>query len=271
VAEIEEIERDNFLFSDDQAMTYAIEGEMKEASVVYPALDLLFNEILEYELPWLNNSSDTELVRWNLYEAEFEDEQTGFRYLLEWGGEWELTLDVFRDLGIAMLVALFAIYALLVAQFRSFKIPLLILGTVPLGLIGVLPGYAVLYQTNGIFFNATSMIGVIALAGIVVNNAIIMVEYIKQLDEEGKGFLESVKGGATTRMRPIVLTALTTILGSLTLVGDPVWAGLGWSIVLGMAGSTVLTLVVFPTLYYHFMHKDFEKYEEKQTPQETTS
>jgi len=251
VAEIVEVERDNTISSDNQAMTYYIGAEMEGRSVVYAAIDTIF-EIVDYELPFTENSK---LVNWNLYGAEFKDEDTGMRYMLEWDGEWELTLDVFRDLGIAMLFAILLIYGILVAQFKSFKVPALILGTVPLALIGVLPGYAVLGAINGNYFNATSMIGVIALAGIVVNNAIIMVEYIKQLQDEGKDLKTALSEGAATRLRPIVLTALTTILGSLTLVTDLVWAGLGWSIVFGMTASTLLTLIIFPALYYQFMRE----------------
>lgn len=255
VVELEEVIRDNFILSENKDITYTVRGEMEDRSVTYAAIDIL-QDIWNYELPWTENS---ERVNFNLYGAEFIDNDTGMRYIVSWDGEWELTLDVFRDLGLAMIVAIFLIYAILVAQFRSFKKALLILGTVPLGLIGVMPGYALLYQINGLYFNATSMIGVIALAGIVVNNAIIMVEYLNQLQASGMNFKEALIETASTRLRPIVLTALTTVLGSLTLVSDPVWAGLGWSIVLGMTASTVLTLVIFPTFYYASMKRSEEK------------
>ncbi len=251
VVEIERVTRDNVLFSQNKDLTYSVKGEMEGRSVTYAAVDVLI-KMYEYKLPWTDNS---ELIKINMFEAEYEDKDTGFRYVVKWDGEWELTLEVFRDLGLAMLVAVFLIYAILVAQFKSFKVPLLILGTVPLALIGVLPGYAILGLINGMYFNATSMIGVIALAGIVVNNAIIMVEYIKQLETQGNNLKSSVIEAAATRLRPITLTALTTIFGSLTLVTDPVWAGLGWSIVLGMTASTILTLTVFPVSYYTFMQK----------------
>lgn len=124
--------------------------------------------------------------------------------------------------------------------------------TIPLALIGVLPGFAALGYLAGIYFNATSMIGVIALSGIVVNNAIILKEYIMTLRSGGYGAVDAIVEASATRLRPIFLTSLTTILGSLTIVGDPVWAGLAWSIVFGISVSTVLTLFIFPVLYYTF-------------------
>ena len=145
-----------------------------------------------------------------------------------------------------MLIGMFLIYFVLVAQFRSFRVPFLILGTVPLAMIGIVPGFILV----GLQFNATSMIGTIALAGIVVNNAIIMLEYIEELKSKGKNLKDTVIEAASTRMRPILLTSATTMLGSLTIaLGDEVWAGLGWAIIWGMMVSTILTLVVFPVMY----------------------
>lgn len=245
VVSIEPKRMDNQLCSENRSMMYAINAEMGDRSVVYAALDIL-GTMLSYELPFTGQSR---LVGWNLYEAVYEDEATGFRYVVEWDGEWELTLDVFRDLGLAMLVAIFLVFVILVAQFRKFRIPLIILVTIPLALIGVMPGYALIGATLGVYFNATSMIGVIALSGIVVNDAIVMIEYLHQLLGKGWGLKDALVEAASTRMRSIVLTSVTTILGSLTLIADPVWAGLGWSIVFGMVASTLLILLVLPALY----------------------
>jgi multidrug efflux pump subunit AcrB len=255
VVEVKEVNRDNFIPSENRDIMYSITGEMEDRSVTYSAIEIL-QEIWNYKLPWTDNS---ERVGFSLYGAEFVDNDTGMRYTIEWDGEWELTLDVFRDLGLAMMVAIFLIYGILVAQFRSFKKALLILSTVPLGIIGVMSGYVLLNLFGGLYFNATSMIGVIALSGIVVNNAIIMVECLNQLQREGKEFKEALVETASIRLRPIALTAITTILGSLTLVTDPVWAGLGWSIALGMTASTVLMLVIFPAVYYASMKKEYIK------------
>lgn len=167
---------------------------------------------------------------------------------IEWKGEWDLTKDVFRDLGLAMAVAVFLIYLVLVAQFQSFTTPMIIMSTIPLAMIGIIPGFMLV----GLQFNATSMIGVIALAGIVVNNAIIMLEYVNGLRKEGRSVDVALIKGAGTRMRPILLTSLTTSLGSITIaLGDEVWAGLGWAIIWGMIVSTALTLFVFPILYHY--------------------
>ena len=131
-------------------------------------------------------------------------------------------------------------------------IPLLISATIPLALVGVFPGFAFLFLTGRIYFSATSMIGVIALAGIVVNNAIILLEYIMFGLRAGEDLKAAIINACAVRLRPIVLTSLTTILGSLAIVGDPVWSGLAWSIAFGLSLSAVLTLIVFPTLVFHF-------------------
>jgi multidrug efflux pump subunit AcrB len=114
---------------------------------------------------------------------------------------------------------------------------------------GVMPGFAIL-DYFGIYFTATSMIGLIALGGIVVNNSIILLEFLQQLKERGLPAKVAIIEACQTRLRPIVLTSLTTILGSLTIANDPVWSGLAWSIVFGLSLSTILTLVIFPVLYY---------------------
>ena len=132
------------------------------------------------------------------------------------------------------------------------------MSTIPLGLIGVMPGFMVLGFTIGLYFNATSMIGVIALAGIAVNNSIILLEYLNSLRHNGMGLEEALIDAGKTRFRPIVLTTVTTMLGSLTIVSDPVWAGLAWAIILGLGVSSALTLIVFPVIYYVVMGKQWE-------------
>ena len=124
--------------------------------------------------------------------------------------------------------------------------------TVPLGLIGILTGFLFLDNFFGIYLTATALIGFIALIGIVVNNAIIFSEYVDQEVAEGTPYREALVEAGGARFRPIILTSLTTILGSLTIVSDPVWSGLAWSIVFGLSISTALTLVVYPTLLAYF-------------------
>ncbi len=179
---------------------------------------------------------------------------TGEKLRVSIGGEWELTLEVFRDLILAMIVAMGIIYFVLIAQFKSFIDPLIIMSTIPLSVIGVFPGFMILNYTFGLYFTATSMIGIIALAGIAVNNSIILLEYLKSLQKGQPNLIESLIEACATRLRPIALTTITTILGSLTILGDPVWAGLAWAIILGLAVSSALILVVFPVLYYS-VHK----------------
>ncbi len=170
-------------------------------------------------------------------------------YELVWEGEWDLTLKVFRDLGLAMGVAILLIYLLMVGRFHSFTDPLVILGAVPLTMLGVLPGFAILGNFD-IYFSATGMIGVIALAGIVVRNSIILIEFIQDALNEGVPLRDAVILAGAIRTRPIVLTALAAIAGMLVVVSDPVWSGLSWALLFGIIASTTLSLLVIPLLYY---------------------
>ncbi len=175
-------------------------------------------------------------------------------YSIKWDGEMKLTLDVFRDLGAAMGVALIAIYLLLVGRFRSFTIPVVIMASIPLSMIGIMPGFA---MTN-VYFSATSMIGVIALAGIVVRNSIVLLEFIIDKKQEGVPLQQALIEAGAIRTRPIVLTAAAAILGSAVIVTDPVWSGLALALIFGMLASTALTLVVIPVFYYIVEKKNWE-------------
>jgi multidrug efflux pump subunit AcrB len=175
-------------------------------------------------------------------------------YTIKWDGEMKLTLDVFRDLGAAMGVALIAIYLLLVGRFRSFTIPVIIMAAIPLSMIGIMPGFAM----TGVYFSATSMIGVIALAGIVVRNSIVLLEFILDKKHEGLPLNQALIEAGAIRTRPIVLTAAAAILGSAVIVTDPVWSGLALALIFGMLASTALTLVVIPLFYYMVEKKNWE-------------
>jgi multidrug efflux pump subunit AcrB len=175
-------------------------------------------------------------------------------YSIRWDGEMKLTLDVFRDLGAAMGVALIAIYLLLVGRFRSFTIPVIIMAAIPLSMIGIMPGFAM----TGVYFSATSMIGVIALAGIVVRNSIVLLEFILDKKQEGLPLEQALIEAGAIRTRPIVLTAAAAILGSAVIVRDPVWSGLALALIFGMLASTALTLVVIPVFYYLVEKKHWE-------------
>jgi len=171
---------------------------------------------------------------------------TGYR--IDWGGEWKLTNTVFADLGRAMLIAFILIYFLLVARFRSFTIPLVVLAAVPLAVIGVLPGFALL-APFGVYFSATAMIGLIALIGIVVRNSIILIEFIEDKLKEGLPMREALIEATTARTRPIFLTAAAGVLSSIVIAADPVWSGLAWALVFGMTASAVLSVLAIPVLY----------------------
>jgi multidrug efflux pump subunit AcrB len=241
------VQVDNIILMDGQYPTVYISGEMEDRSVVYASIDMLKYLLSEYRLPSGKGYVDS----WDLFGVNYVDSD-GSRYYVRIGGEWQLTLEVFRDMGIAFSVAIFLIYFVLVAQFHSLRIPLYIMATIPLSLIGVLPGFMILYFFKGTYFNATSMIGVIALSGIVVNNAIIYLEYFLYKRNEGMKIDDALIEAGRTRLLPIVLTSLTTIFGSLTIITDPVWEGLAWAIITGLSLSSFLTLVILPVLYRTF-------------------
>jgi multidrug efflux pump subunit AcrB len=176
-------------------------------------------------------------------------------YAVKWDGEWQVTYETFRDMGIAYGVGLLLIYLLVVAQFRSYLVPLIIMAPIPLTIIGVMPGHALL----GAQFTATSMIGMIALAGIIVRNSILLVDFINQQAAAGMPFQEAVIRAGSTRAKPIVLTGLAAMLGALFILDDPIFQGLAISLIFGIFVSTVLTLVVIPVVYYAAMYKRFEK------------
>ncbi|KKT89865.1 MAG: AcrB/AcrD/AcrF family protein [Parcubacteria group bacterium GW2011_GWC1_45_14] len=242
------------IYSDERRKTSYVSAEMGERSSAYAMIDML-KFLRSYEL----ENGNGKISSWSLFGVDYVDKETGETFSVALDGEWKLTLEVFRDLGIAMAVAIFLIYFVLVAQFRSLKVPLLVMGTIPLAMIGVMPGFALLGAIKGTYFNATSMIGVIALAGIVVNNAIILLEYLNELKARKYGIREALLETGKTRFLPIILTSITTILGSLTIISDPVWEGLAWSIIWGLSLSTALTLVIFPLLYYTFEKNNWEK------------
>jgi len=165
---------------------------------------------------------------------------------LVWDGEWQITREVFRDLGIAFAAVLLLIYVLVVAWFQSFTVPLVIMAPIPLTLIGILPAHAGL----GAFFTATSMIGMIALAGIIVRNSILLVDFIQLGLERGRDLREAVIDSGLIRARPIILTALAVVIGGLVMVQDPIFQGLGVALMSGAIVATALTLVAIPLLYF---------------------
>ncbi len=169
-----------------------------------------------------------------------------YTYSMKWDGEWQITYDTFRDMGIAYSVGLVLIYLLVVAQFKSYLVPLIIMAPIPMTIIGVMPGHALI----GAQFTATSMIGMIALAGIIVRNSILLVDFINQQVDEGIPFQEAVIRSGAVRAKPIVLTGLAAMLGAFFILDDPIFSGLAVSLIFGILVSTVLTLLVIPVMYY---------------------
>ena len=180
---------------------------------------------------------------------------------VEWAGEgeWKITLRVFRDMGIAFAAALVGIYLLLIIQSGSMLMPALIMMAIPLTLLGIMPGFLLLNLlgtqqvggfANPIFFTATSMIGMIALGGIVIRNSLVLIEFIQEAVAGGMALKEAIVQSGAIRMRPILLTALTTAIGAAPITLDPVFSGLAWALIFGLSASTLFTLLVIPVTYY---------------------
>ncbi len=176
------------------------------------------------------------------------------QYALKWDGESQVTYETFRDMGAAYGVGLILIYLLVVAQFRSYLTPLVIMAPIPLTIIGVMPGHALLQSQ----FTATSMIGMIALAGIIVRNSILLVDFIELQVKSGLAFKEAVVQSAAVRAQPIALTGLAAMIGAFFILDDPIFNGLAIALIFGILVSTVLTLVVIPVLYYALYRKQHE-------------
>jgi multidrug efflux pump subunit AcrB len=175
-------------------------------------------------------------------------------YAVKWDGESQITYDTFRDMGAAYAVGLVLIYLLVVAQFKSYLTPMVIMAPIPLTIIGVMPGHALM----GAQFTATSMIGMIALAGIIVRNSILLVDFIELQVSQGMAFKEAVLQSASVRAQPIALTGLAAMIGAFFILDDPIFNGLAVSLIFGILVSTLLTLVVIPVLYYALYRRRME-------------
>ena len=170
---------------------------------------------------------------------------------VKWDGEWQITYETFRDMGLAYSAGLVLIYLLVVAHFKSYVVPLIIMAPIPLTVIGVMPGHALL----GAQFTATSMIGMIALAGIIVRNSILLIDFINKALAAGAPLEEAVRDAATVRARPIALTAIAAMAGGFFILDDPIFQGLAVSLIFGILVSTMLTLIIIPLLYYSWLSR----------------
>ncbi|MBW4026271.1 MAG: efflux RND transporter permease subunit [Acidobacteria bacterium] len=206
-----------------------------EESPVY-AIFKMNNALDKFKLP-----AGYTLTRYNSVQPESTD-----HYSMKWDGEWQITLEVFRDLGLAFAVVLVLIYVLVVGWFRSFIVPLVIMAPIPLTLVGILPAHAML----GAFFTATSMIGFIAGAGIIVRNSIILVDFIELRRAQGMPLAEAVIDAGAVRFRPMLLTAAAVVVGASVILFDPIFQGLALSLIAGEVASTVLSRLAVPVLYY---------------------
>jgi multidrug efflux pump subunit AcrB len=220
-----------------------VTGEPESGSQVYPLLDL--DARLDQQ-PLPHGTLSTGGMRFTRTTPD-----PAFNYQLLWDGEMRLTLDVFRDLGAAFIIALVLIYLLLVAYYGGFVLPLIVMGSIPLTMIGIFPGHLVTQQP----FTATSMIGMIALAGIVVRNSLLLIDFMQDFRATGAGLREAVLEAGAVRIRPILLTALAIIAGTSIMITDPVFGGLGVAMAFGTLASTLLTLFVIPLLYFLWQRK----------------
>jgi multidrug efflux pump subunit AcrB len=247
IASVESSTQDKPIFDRDQHPTVMVGGELLKSSPVYAVLAL--DKMLEHKLlvPGVAFSTG------NLGFTEAQPDNV-MNYHLLWGGEMRLTLDVFRDLGSAFIVALVFIYLMLVGYYKSFMMPLIVMGSIPMTLIGVFPGH----WLTGQAFTATSMIGVIALAGIVVRNSLLLIDFIVDYRQRGYPLEQAVIDAGAARFRPIMLTALAIILGSAIMITDPVFGGLAVSLIFGTFASTALTLLVIPLMYYLWEKRDLK-------------
>ncbi|MGB5511021.1 MAG: efflux RND transporter permease subunit [Woeseiaceae bacterium] len=199
----------------------------------------------------VSHLDESSLLSENIEQRFISQPDNPYNYSVKWDGEWQITYETFRDMGIAYSVGLILIYLLVVGQFRSYAVPLIIMAPIPLTIIGVMPGHALL----GAQFTATSMIGMIALAGIIVRNSILLVDFVRQEVAAGMEFQEAVIRAGAVRAKPIALTALAAMLGAFFILDDPIFNGLAVTLIFGILVSTLLTLVVIPVLYYAFAYK----------------
>ena len=185
------------------------------------------------------------------YKSQPESEK---EFTLKWDGEWQITYEVFRDLGIAFLIAIIIIYMLIIAWFQNFTVPLVMLTVIPLSLIGIILGHWMM----GVFFSATSMIGFIALAGVMVRNSILLIDFIDIRLKEGVSLKQAILESGAVRSIPILLTAGTVVLGAFVILFDPLFQGLAISLMGGTITATLLTLVIVPLLYFKMMRNKFK-------------
>ncbi len=244
IVDIETTQRENAIYHKDLLPVVFVFGDMagRLDSPLYGMFEI-FSRL--QETPIAGGSIEQFFIR---------QPDNPYSYSLKWDGEWQITYETFRDMGIAYGVGMILIYLLVVAQFHSYRVPLIIMAPIPLTIIGVMPGHALLHAQ----FTATSMIGMIALAGIIVRNSILLVDFINLEVSNGVPFQEAVIRSSAVRAKPIILTALAAMLGALFILDDPIFRGLAISLIFGILVSTLLTLIFIPVLYYAAFRRRLE-------------
>ena len=245
LVQITEKVKDKSIYRKNQKRVVYVVGDMagKLESPVY-AMNDMSDHLKEIKLP-----KGYELQENYTSQPKFEDEFT-----LKWDGEWQITYEVFRDLGIAFLIAIIIIYMLIIGLFQNFTVPLIMLSVIPLSLIGIILGHWMM----GAFFSATSMIGFIALAGVMVRNSILLIDFIDIRLKEGIPLKQAILESGAVRSIPILLTAGTVVLGAIVILFDPLFQGLAISLMGGTVTATLLTLVVVPLLYFKLMRNKYK-------------
>ncbi|MGZ2371535.1 efflux RND transporter permease subunit [Ancylomarina sp. YFZ004] len=245
IVEINEITKEKSIYRKNQKRVVYVTADVagKLESPVYGIMGISEN-LDEIKVP-----QGFSLTEEYTQQPLFEDD-----YSLKWDGEWQITYEVFRDLGTAFAVVLLVIYMLIIGWFQNFKVPFVMMVSIPLSLIGILVGHWLM----GAFFTATSMIGLIALAGIMVRNAILLIDFINLRLAEGSPLKEAIIEAGAVRTTPILLTAGTVVIGAVVILFDPIFQGLAISLMGGTIASTFLTLLIVPLIYYITEKKNYK-------------
>lgn len=239
-----------YYFDDGKPTTY-LYGELGNNSVIYPMIDFLSKATND-----AFREGRFHVEHRNLYEIQLRELWTDISYTISFWWERELSMDTFKDLGVALWLTLFMLYIIVSVRFNGFWIWGIVMLPFLFGFVWILPGYSILYFLTNEYFSATSMIGVIALAGISIGNSIILLEYVEELRHKGMDMRDALPLASKTRLKPIFLTSVTAIIGALMIIGDPVWSGLAWSIIRWLSVSAILTLILIPVFVYENHNKD---------------
>ncbi|HBK70992.1 MAG TPA: multidrug transporter AcrB, partial [Flavobacteriaceae bacterium] len=258
LVEVKEVTLEKTIFRKDQKSVVYITADMAGGleSPVYAILGME-EKLKNVKLP----------KGYSLNELYLEQPSDESNFTVKWDGEWQITLEVFRDLGVAFIIVIVIIYMLIVGWFQNFKTPIVMMAAIPLSLIGIVFGH----WAFGAFFTATSFIGMIALAGVMVRNSILIIDFIEIRLNDGIPLKQAIIEAGAVRTTPILLTTGAVVIGASIILFDPIFQGLAISLVAGAIVSTVLTLIVVPLLYYMIEKGKYETKEEKVILEETSS